>query len=319
MIVDITGFGWSGSGAFLDLLKEYDDFQYPKGDNEWECSILHSVDGIKDLQYKIQIKHCRIYDSEIAVRRFLKHASFLNRQKGYKKMFDGDFYNLCLNYIKSIEGKTIYSHSAYDECYFNMFQKTIYLYNRIINKLLNNNFVARKLLPYDFSDKFKINGIHNKRVLYDSNNFIESTHQFINTLLNYVRDNSKKPLVMNHFCSPDCPDLFFDLVGEQIKCLVVRRDPRDTYLLGKILRGNTSLPCQNVEDFIYFYKRTIENTVVTHPNVLNLQFENLIYDYDETIKRIEEFLDIHNHKRPFSFFKPEISINNTQLSLVSTK
>ena len=52
MIIDVTGFGWSGSGAYEDLLKEYSELQYPFICDA-EQSILYNVDGIKDLEFKL--------------------------------------------------------------------------------------------------------------------------------------------------------------------------------------------------------------------------------------------------------------------------
>ena len=46
--------------------------------------------------------------------------------------------------------------------------------------------------------------------------------------------------------------------------------------------------------------------------ILRLSFESFLYDYDSTVKIVEDFLNIHDHKRPKEFFKPELSINNTQ-------
>ena len=39
----------------------------------------------------------------------------------------------------------------------------------------------------------------------------------------------------------------------------------------------------------------------------------MIYRYDESVKKIEEFLDLHGHVRKKEIFDPARSINNTQL------
>jgi hypothetical protein len=47
--------------------------------------------------------------------------------------------------------------------------------------------------------------------------------------------------------------------------------------------------------------------------ILNIQFEDMIYEYDKTIKKIMNFLDLKNHSRPQSIFNPIFSMSNTYL------
>ena len=49
--------------------------------------------------------------------------------------------------------------------------------------------------------------------------------------------------------------------------------------------------------------------------VLRIKFEDLIYNYDKELKKIEKFLNFkkEEHINPKSRFNPEISIKNTQL------
>ena len=137
MIIDITGFGWSGSGAVLDLLSEYDNVI--KLDNTMEFSILHIVDGIMDLEYKLSYKHCRFLDSDIAIKRFLHLVShYYNKNKRLK----GKIKPICENYISQLEGIEYNSRSFYDLIYLND-KRTSYigLYNAILSKLFNNQLL----------------------------------------------------------------------------------------------------------------------------------------------------------------------------------
>ena len=79
MIVDVTGFGWSGSGAVHDLLREYDDVHFASFD-DFEFTLLWMVDGIADLEYKLCEKHCRYGDSDRAISRFLEINKKLERK-----------------------------------------------------------------------------------------------------------------------------------------------------------------------------------------------------------------------------------------------
>ena len=104
---------------------------------------------------------------------------------------------------------------------------------------------------------------------------------------------------------------YFD---EDVKCIVVRRDPRDTYLLAKNKLRGVPIPTNDVNSFVWFYQNTIAKTWVPNgPNVLNLNFEDLVYNYEKSKNKIENFLGIHQHIFPQKHFLPSISINNTQL------
>ena len=101
MVIDVTGFGWSGAGAVHDLLREYDDVQFAAYDFDWEFTLLWSVDGIYDLEHKLCEKHCRFVDSNAAIKRFMRLVKALEKSKylNYDKVFKGDFSNLCQKYI----------------------------------------------------------------------------------------------------------------------------------------------------------------------------------------------------------------------------
>ena len=52
--------------------------------------------------------------------------------------------------------------------------------------------------------------------------------------------------------------------------------------------------------------------VKTNDHVLRMSFEELIYEYDIAVKKIEKFLSLNTHKYPKTIFDPAKSINNTQ-------
>ena len=58
--------------------------------------------------------------------------------------------------------------------------------------------------------------------------------------------------------------------------------------------------------------RNVENW--NSDKILFIQFENLIYNYEETTERIQRWigLDEKNHIKPKTYFNPAISIKNTR-------
>ncbi|MBR0070506.1 MAG: sulfotransferase domain-containing protein, partial [Synergistaceae bacterium] len=63
---------------------------------------------------------------------------------------------------------------------------------------------------------------------------------------------------------------------------------------------------------IHHSTRINQHELKNDPDVLFLRFEDLIYHYDEALKRIAEFaeLDLNDHVHKREFFNPDVSIKN---------
>ena len=78
---------------------------------------------------------------------------------------------------------------------------------------------------------------------------------------------------------------------------------------------------KDVRLFCEFYRklREIEKMEI-HPQIHRIHFEDLIYKYDVTLKRIYDILEIDlNQKKVSTKFDPAHSIYNTQLFLKDKK
>ena len=105
----------------------------------------------------------------------------------------------------------------------------------------------------------------------------------------------------------------FDQLFPGFKQIVVDRDPRDVFLDAKDY--NAYPITQDINSFISFYKssRSLKSIDADEFNLF-IQFEDLIYKYDQTTKQIQDFLEIDSqkHAKKFSRLDPSKSINNTQ-------
>ena len=153
------------------------------------------------------------------------------------------------------------------------------------------------------------------RVAYEPENFIEATTRLTSRLMGVLRKGQDKPLVMDHLLPPDIPQLFMKYFSEPVKCIIVRRDPRDLYVLAKVVyHGMLPLPTDNVKDFIWFYRHTMEKTKSEDSSqILNVWFEDCVYNYETTKQRIENFVGISKHIRQMLRFKPDMSMVNTRI------
>ena len=104
-----------------------------------------------------------------------------------------------------------------------------------------------------------------------------------------------------------------------IGIIVVTRDPRDQYC--DIRSRSKSKPQfhanEAVHRFIDTYGRryTKEDQLLENAaeNVLRVRFEDLVYDYCNTVESVQAFLGLSAHRFRKRYFDPARSINNTQL------
>lgn len=321
MIVDVTGFGWSGSGAVHDLLREYDDVQFASFD-DFEFTLLYQVDGIADLEYKLCQKHCRYGDSDKAISRFLTLVKALEDTKGFKynELFKGQFYNICEKYIKKLT-QVEFEARNFDDVMSKGFREKRYIFERAIwSRLLCNRLIypiMQKLFHRNLVNEIVKPNKHRIFLSYNPEKFLETTQEFMEDLLSFFQINNPKqlPLVTDQFFPPDGPEPYFKYVKEPAKCIVVKRDPRDLYLLAKFAYNSIfPIPTNTIDDFIVFYRKTIEETITPDTDKhITINFEELVYNYDETVKKIETFIGATSHCKKNQFFDPNKSINNTQL------
>ena len=131
--------------------------------------------------------------------------------------------------------------------------------------------------------------------------------------------NENELKIYDHLILPGQIDEFADCFDDNFKMIVVERDPRDLYILEKYMpSGKKSHFPLNKIDFV----KELKNTIVQdykNPNALKIHFEDLIYNYEETVQIIENFLGLNNleHVRKKQCFIPEQSIENTQVFRVN--
>ena len=103
-----------------------------------------------------------------------------------------------------------------------------------------------------------------------------------------------------------------------VKVIVVDRDPRDIYLLEKVRWQWGVIPVATPEEFVTWFKITRKNKDKDDASkVFRLKFEDLVYNYEETKDKLISFVGVpkERHTRPRSIFNPDISIKNTNMKM----
>ncbi len=305
MIVGICGLGYSGSGAVTALLKEYKETQVF---SDFEFNFSYIPDGLEDLEYHL-MKHCaRYYDSDVALRRYLKFVKRANtKRSALRRVTYNKIVPLTKNYIDDI---TQLKWSGFWEADMTHVSRLQYNFNiRLLSRVY-------KLI-------FKLTHKHHKilpnRTMYMSvapQNFYDRSKKYINDILKMMGRDASKITVLDQPFSGDRPQNSFPFYDDP-KAIIIDRDPRDLYLVAKRIGSVVGrfMPADDVETFVEYYKLLRKNIDENEDKgkILRLRFEDLIYEYDKTVAQIEEFIGIKEHTAKKQFFKPQVSINNTQL------
>lgn len=307
--IGVCGFSGTGSSAVVDLLKEYEINQVI---DKCEFILPYEPDGIVDLDFHLNKGTCKYSSSNTAIFRFLKAIR------------GGQF-----RYIRELSsGKLV----KYGEDYINNLVQCDWVGSdpaNACNSPLRD--LARRAVgkfhfgkPYYYLEKMfgrNLNLFPMGQMRFSSypDGFYQHTREFLLNVIDSLEPiNPAKNLVLDQPFPGNNPELCFPYFFNP-KAIVVDRDPRDIYLLTKEFWFKSQawrpLPTDTVEHFVSYYRglRLSDSLTKKNENVLKIQFEDLVYRYDETRIKIEKFLDLPSNMNQMTHFNPALSINNTQV------
>lgn len=302
MIIGACGYGATGSSVLTDLLHEYDDVQIF---DDFEFVISYRVDGLEDLEYHLMKQYAKNSSGDYAIKRFLEMSKcyktpFINKPCSGKK-----FYRISEEFINEI---VQISYPGVDTA------------DILGGSILRNifAFASKKIFMPKIVEKItrRQSYLWPCRKMYYSvepENFYDAAKKYTNRILESMGVDLTKPVCLDQPFEGNDPTQSFPFF-EDPYAVVIDRDPRDLYLSGKYTKNPNIkfAPKSNVDDFIIYY-RNMRKHIQKHERVLYLRFEDLIYNYDESVSKLESFLRLGKHIRKKQVFDPERSINNTQL------
>lgn len=309
MIIGTCGFASTGSSAVSDYLKEFDENQVF---DRFEFTIPYLPDGLEDLEYHLTQHVCRDDSCGIAIPRFRRFV------KSYAPKLQNK-YNLPPRQLDEITDRFI---SSLVQLKWKTAKRTDMLLNP---SWFYYNFAYRVMkahvLPFLQRKAGRIVYMYPYRDVEVSifpENFYEASRQFIKDILTMMGADFNKNIVLDQpfvGSNPTRSFCFFD----NPKAIVVDRDPRDNYLFTKLVLYKTEniMPVDDVKTFVKYYRLFRDNHPYKQPNqdVLCLHFEDMVYNYDNTTKKVRDFCNLPENPRPKTVFDPNMSMANTQLYL----
>ena len=311
-IISCASFGGTGSSAITDILSEFSNI---KDIGDFEFSILHEVDGISDLQHYVVDDFHRLKVSE-GIYRFEKLVNNLNKE--YSKYIGKSFKEISNNYIDSItkiKWKGYWHQHRYRSSkLLRIFKYTIPTVIQFrIHKILNKKNI------YEYSPKFYKDDI---KIAVDREEFFYYTKKYLRSLIECLdKENKYEYIALDQLLPPyniDRYSKYFD----NVKVIVVDRDPRDLFILNKMYWKEGWIPTDDVDIYIDWFKTIRGNRLKNnYDNALFIRFEDLIVNYEKTLDKIIKFLELDkkNHTKKLERFNPEKSKKNFRVWKNSTK
>lgn len=294
----VLGYGWSGSSAVVDLLKEYSG----NIEADVEFRVIKDPYGITDL-YNALVTKGDPLNYDIAIKDFLWYVKKLNRMPkkfsnglGYKKFFGDDFMDSTFEYINNLTDYQYDSHWWMFD-----FKKSTYtlLKEKIYKKLKIKDSVSQMYFS-----------------TIDENLFIQLTRKYLEQLFNKFFEAGINNVILDQGIS------VLNCVQEMryfndAKVVIIDRDPRDIYTdlcVGNYLIGKELSKSHDVMKYVKWHKAYRKNyeQLINSPDILLMNFEDVILNYEVSLEKLEIFLglDSESHVDKFKYLKPGNSKKN---------
>ncbi len=300
--ISCVGYHATGSGAVDDYLREFDNIE--SANYGIESRFLQDPDGISDLEHNL-IENPHRLNSGFALKRFLLFAR--DEKRTYGHIFGKEWMKWAKSYVNELADFSYKGYWHADIRIVNMAALFIYKVRKFINKISPKKLKKNKYYSY-FSK------ISTYSVNISEKDFIQKTQDKCEELCKMLNKENKEYVVLDQAVSPQNPNRYLRYIKD-LKVIIVDRDPRDVYMNDIIKNKDFVLP-KNVEQFCKVYvasrKRVNEKD---SESVLRINFEDMIYDYENTANKIKKFLNLKdvNHTEPYKHFDPKESIKNTQI------
>lgn len=302
MIIGACGYGATGSSVLSDLLSEYNDVQVF---DSFEFVLPYIADGLEDLEYHLMKQYAKSESCDVAMRRFLRRCRWYSTPLINKPCKGDLFYRYSKEFIDEITQFRFSGLYTADTC-------TGYL-GRDILAFASKKVFMPKIIEKVTRKPSYVWPCHQVRFAVEPENFYSAARKYIRKILEAMGADLTKPVCLDQPFAGNSPENSFRFFDDPY-AIIIDRDPRDLFLSGKYSKDPNFkfMPRFDVKQFVMYY-RNIRQHQNSNERILRLSFEDVIYRYDESVKKIESFLNLHNHINKKKIFDPARSINNTQL------
>ena len=285
-IVSVQGFGYSGSGAIIDFLRE--------------------VPSVKVLGYVDKADEGGVFVPDSMK---LSEIDIIRLAGGLfeiEKYLDSDNYFLN-DALLNRTTRLFFQSELYG--YSDRMRELMYRFFASITSVRMDNLSQVYYNTHTVTDTTVPNSIYFLKKM-SKDEYVTLCRDFLTSVFNMFADKETRILA--------CDQLFSD--GENnmlrnreyvpnLKTIFVVRDPRDTYVWA-VERNIEWMAHDTVDQFIEWYRIIYRNVCgQSTDDCLVIRYENLVRDYDTEEKRIREFLGLKDgeHSLRRQYFNPDYS------------
>lgn len=318
MNIGITGFAGTGSSAVQDYLKEFSGVEVAL-EEVYEHMVFLVPNSIFDLELKLYENNDPMRSDE-AIQSFYLAMKQLYEYDftwfgSYKKLVGPAFMEIVEDYIKELSQET--NEIWYYRYKGTRFNPVKYVAQKTLNVLKIKNY-----------PRVGFDNIYDKSRGYLSyctrEEFYEATKRFTSRIMELTKTKAEYSLFDHLLWPKQCYHLakYFD---EDVKMIIVQRDPRDLYLINKYFWAAKNVALNfpmEAKEFAKYYQNVmkLDDSRLDPGKVLVVKFEDLVYNYEETTKQVSVFLGLkeENQVHKKKYFNPARSIKNTQVFASNT-
>lgn len=318
MKIAVTGFYGTGSSAVIDLLREYEGVECAVNER-YEHYVFLLKDCLFDLGSELFSESSNYMIVDKAINNFIDEMKRQNKYDfgwygSYKQITGDRFINIVNKFVDSI---------SYEKRYKKNFTQSKGVRFSLIKCFLQIGAAITK--GYKIKKLGRVYTYKNRSRRYlkvTQEEFYECSKVFINEYCDLFK--SQNVMIYDHLILPEQVGVVENYFDDDFRLIVVDRDPRDVYISSKYIWSQVKWGAQqspfvdSVYGFENYWKNS-HNAIISkeklNKNILVINFEDLIYNYEETKTKIENFckLDKKGHIKKMKFFNPQESINNTQV------
>lgn len=273
--------------------------------------IFFSASGsLFELERLIECNNYIIKDS--ALKRFISLAEMCYYQ--YKGIYNDEFMRLTREFIDGLIDFKLSSTELNLNMSLRVHRHLAGIRSQEISELqfgVNDANAINLERPFVIGEKGKVYNFYFLKKM-SVEEFRERAKIYLDKFLLTI--DSKDFLVLDHFLSSiesnyDVKSKYFN----NLRCILVWRDPRDVYTQIANKNMEWAIPTKNVDEFIKWYRISVINQLegegVNFENCLVIRFEDFVLKYDEISKKVMDFIGLKeaDHIDPKGYFKPEIS------------
>lgn len=310
-IVAITGYYYSGSSALVGFFHECNNTTVM---GNCEKVYSHKTQSSCEVTFFTHTNFFNFIDAfyldsflekDLVIKKFINdiYRSYDNKGARSEKnpnFFTDKFLQISLDFIINVIDLDEYTINFMKDKRFpikwnstdEIFQNCTFMQGKGISQYILYKF--KKMLPEEF-EKNVAQYVNQIFKLMDSEEYLVCDQ--------LLKRNTEKYSLVDKLNSY--------MIGVPIKEICVYRDPRDRFL--SAFRNDISWLSRDVDKYTASYKsRLVGKNSISSPNRLMIRFEDMVLKYEETTKKIMDFIgmDPSHHVAPKSVFDPALSVVN---------